>query len=235
MILLIEPNKTISKRLCDMLDKERIITVTSIPSTLEMIVKFKNNFNLIIANIRILNNMLATGTLTRLCEKLYIQIPPVLVLFRKGDDKIKMQIEQEYPNYVLLDYEKDDNSFPEKYIGAVEELHPDANVSLSDANDVWLRGEEHEVFLDPQKWLVEQGFLSTIDISKIGKLTHEMEQMIPLMKQMLTMFEKDNTIEKNNASKEMDYKKKYIDLKEKYNMLFEQLQDLTDYIDKKKQ
>lgn len=235
MILLIEPNKTISKRLCDMLDKERIITVTSIPSTLEMIVKFKNNFNLIIANIRILNNMLATGTLTRLCEKLYIKIPPVIVLYRKGDDKIKEQVEQNYPDYILLEYEKDDNSFPEKYIGAVEKLHPDANVSLNDANDVWLRGEEHEAFLDPQKWLVEQGFLKTLERSKFGKLTREMEQMIPIMKRMMAMYEMDNPGELHNNTGNIDYKKMYFDLKEKYNMLFEQLQDLTDYIDKKKQ
>ena len=230
---MIEPNKTISKRLCDMLDKERIITVTSIPSTLEMIVKFKNSFNLIIANIRILNNMLATGTLTRLCERLYIEIPPILVLHRTGDEKIKEQIEHDYPAYVLLEYEKDDNSFPEKYLGAIRKLCPDANISLNDANDVWLRGEEHEVFLDPQKWLVEQGFLEAFEKTKFHKLTREMEQMIPLIKRMLTMFETDSKTENKNAAHEIDYEKKYFDLKDKYYLLFEQLQDLTKDIDKK--
>ena len=230
---MIEPNKTISKRLCDMLNKERIITVTTIPSTLEMIVKFKNNFNLIIANIRILNNMLATGTLTRLCEKLYIEIPPILALHRTGDEKIKEQIEHDHPEYLLLEYVKDDNSFPEKYLGAIEKLHPEANVSLNDANDVWLRGEEHEAFLDPQKWLVEQGFLEALQKTKFHKLSREMEQMIPLIKQMLTTFELDSKTENKNAEKEIDYEKKYFDLKDKYYLLFEQLQDLTKDIDKK--
>jgi hypothetical protein len=233
MILLIEPNKAISKRLCDMLDKERIITVRAIPAALEMIVKFKNNFNIIITNIRILNNMLATGTLTRLCEKLYIEIPPILVLYRKGDEKIKEQIEQAYPEYVLLEYDKDDNSFPEKYLMAIQELYPDAHVSLNDANDVWLRGEEHEAFLDPQKWLVEQGFLEALGKTKFRKLTQEMEQMIPLMKRMLKTYEVDSAEESNNAADTVDYKQMYFDLKKKYDMLFEQLKDLTNFIDKK--
>ena len=108
-------------------------------------------------------------------------------------------------------------------------------MSLNDANDVWLKGEEHQAFLDPQKWLVEQGFLNALDIAKINKLTNEMEKMIPLMKRMLAMFEMNSANEKNDAGEETDFKKKYFNLKKKYNQLFQQLQDLTEFIDKKKQ
>ncbi|MGB7055000.1 MAG: hypothetical protein WBE28_06750, partial [bacterium] len=86
MILLIEPNRKIRKRICDLLIRERIIAVGTYAETLEMIAKFQRRLNVIIANIRVLNDILNKKTLFRLCQKLHIEVPPILALFRKGDE-----------------------------------------------------------------------------------------------------------------------------------------------------
>ena len=96
MILFIEPNRKIRKRICDLLSRERIIAVGSYAETLEMIAKFQKRLNIIIANIRVLDDILNKKTLFRLCDKLRINVPPILAIYRKGDDKIQEKFEEKY-------------------------------------------------------------------------------------------------------------------------------------------
>ena len=71
MILLIEPDKAIRKKLSDLLSRERIIGVDSAQQTLEMILKFKDNLNVIIANIRLLREAISRDIISKLCQKLF--------------------------------------------------------------------------------------------------------------------------------------------------------------------
>jgi len=226
MILLIEPNKNIRKRLCDLLNRERIIGIDSLPQTFEMICKFKNSIHIIIANIRLLHDIVSKGTLFRLCEKLYVDIPPILAFYRKGDEKIKHEFEKNYQQYKLIDYDKDDTSFPERYIMAIKELYPEVIADINKATEVWLKGEEPETLIDHREWLEKEGFIKTMENLKIGKLTQDMEQIIPLMKKMLS--EEKKLLKNKTKKQEIDYKRMYFELKQKHDELLKYVKELID-------
>ena len=193
----------------------------------EIVNKFKNNINIIIANIRLLKDILVRGTFFRLCEKLYIEKPPILALYRKGDEKIKEKFEKNKLPCKLVKFDKEDNSFPERYINAIRELYPDVIAELEKANEVWLRGDELEQPFDPREWLVKEGFLSTIQKSEIGKLAKDMEKILPLIKKKL-LEEKPLEKKKQRQEKTIDYKKKFFELKKKYDELRKYVEELID-------
>lgn len=226
MILLIEPNKNIRKRLCDLLNRERIIGVDALPQTFEMICKFKNSVHIIIANIRLLHDIVSKGTLFRLCEKLYVEVPPILAFYRRGDEEIKRDFEENYRQYKLIDYDKDDTSFPERYIMAIRELYPEVIADINKATEMWLKGDEPETPIDHRKWLEEQGFVEAMENLKIGKLTQDMEQIIPLMKKMLS--EEKKLLKNKTKKQEIDYKRMYFELKQKHAELLKYVKELVD-------
>ncbi len=189
MILLIEPDKTIRKKLCDLLSRERIVGVGSISETLEMICKFKNNFDIIIANTRLLNEIFAKGTLFRLCDKLYINVPPILGIYNKSDAEVVKQLKKIHEKCEFIEYDKKNNHFPEQYIQATKELFPQLIVDINKAKESWVIKMKHEEQVDPHAWLEQEGFLKTAKgIS-------------------------EKTIEKQE--KEKDYKNMYFDIKKK--------------------
>lgn len=145
--------------MCDLLSRERIIGVDSIPETLEMVCKFKNNFEVIIANIHLLYEILSKETLFRLCDKLYIDIPPLLGLYTKGDERIKKEFEKKYPHYKLVEYDEEDDHFPEQYIHALRELYPDVIADVNKATETWLKGEETRDLTEAREWLEQEGFI----------------------------------------------------------------------------
>lgn len=177
-----------------------------------MICKFKDNFDIIIANIRLLNDILSKGTLFRLCEKLYIKIPPILTFYRKGDGKIKEKLEKEYTQYKLIEYDKENTSFPERYILAVQALYSEVSVDIKKANEVWLRSDEPEVSFNPRQWLVQEGFMNAIESSKFGKIAEDMKEMIALIKKKLAA-ESEKEIKINERKQREDYKNMYFDIK----------------------
>jgi hypothetical protein len=158
MILIIEPHKSTRKILCDLLSRERIITADSIPESLEMLCKFRNNFNLIISNIQTLYDIFSRGTMFKLCEKLYISVPPILGLFTKVDETIKAVFEKKYKQYKLIEY-SEDVTFPGRYIEAVKELYPDVIIDLAKAQEAWSRKDEVKEPIDTRAWLEQEGFI----------------------------------------------------------------------------
>lgn len=228
MILLLEPNKRIRKRLCDLLSRERILAIGSYAETLEMIAKFKNRINIIIANIRMFKDILLRGTLFRLCQKLYIEIPPILVLYRRGDEKIKEEFEKNKIQYSIIEFDGEDTSFPERYIAAIKNLYPEVIADIDKATEMWLKGEESETPKDHRKWLEEEGFLTAMENLKIGKLTRDVEQIIPLMKKMLSGEKQGPQEKKQKKKQETDYKRMYLELKQKYDELLKYVKELVD-------
>jgi len=124
-----------------------------------MVCKFKNNFEVIIANIHLLYQILSRETLFRLCKRLYIDIPPLLGLYTKGDEKIKEEFEKKYSQYRLIEYDEEDDHFPERYIHALKELYPDVVVDVNKATETWLKGEETKELIEARKWLEQEGFI----------------------------------------------------------------------------
>lgn len=206
MILLIEPDETIRKKLCDLLSRERIVGVGSIPETLEMICKFKNNFDIIIVNIRLLNEIFAKGTLFRLCDKLYIKVPPILGIYNKSDAEVVKQLKKIHEKCEFIEYDKENSRFPEQYIQAIKELFPQLIVDINKAKESWVIKKKHEEQVDPHAWLEQEGFLKTAKgISEKTIEKHEEKQ-----------------------KKEKDYKSMYFDIKKKYDELVKYVKELAD-------
>lgn len=226
MILLIEPNRKIRKKVCDLLSRERIIAVGTYAETLEMIAKFQRRLNIIIANIRVLNDILNKKTLFRLCQKLYIEVPPILVLFRKGDEKIKKQIEEKYEQYKIVEYDGDDTSFPERYITAVKEIYPEVIAEIDKANELWLRDDEPETTNDPREWLVKEGFLDVLEDTKYGKIAKEMEKVLPIIQKMMSTAESTETPVAKKDQGKTDYEKQYLAMKRKFDLLVKYIREL---------
>jgi len=225
MILLVEPNIHVRKRLCDLIRRERIIGIDTYPQTLEMVAKFRNNINIIIANIRLLKDILLRGTLFKMCQKLYIEMPPILVLYRKGDEKIKDEFEKDKLQFKLIKYDSEDNSFPERYIQAVRELYPEVIADAKKAMEVWLKGDQSQSFEEVRNWLVKEGFLEAIEHSQIGKLAQDITQIIPMVKKILA---EEKELSKKEAQIERDYKKMYFELRQKYDKLIEYMNKIVD-------
>ena len=78
MILIIETDVTMRKKLSDLLDRERIIGIDSVQQMLEMICKFKNNLNFIVADIHQLHEIISKKAVFRLCDRFHIDTPHVL-------------------------------------------------------------------------------------------------------------------------------------------------------------
>ncbi|MGD8978787.1 MAG: hypothetical protein PVH23_01805 [candidate division WOR-3 bacterium] len=226
MILLIEPNRKIRKRICDLLSRERIIAVGTYAETIEMIAKFQRRLNIIITNIRILDDILKKKTLFRLCQKLAIDVPPILSLFRKGDDKIKERIENEYAEYKFVEYDGDDTSFPDRYIAAVKELYPEVIAQIDKANELWLRGDAPETVIDAREWLIKEGFLDVLEETKYGKIAKEMEEVLPIIKKMVSTADSHESPVINKDQSNSEYKKQYLDLKRKFDLLVKYIREL---------
>jgi hypothetical protein len=229
MILLIEPNKKIRKRLCDLLSRERILAIGSYAETLEMIAKFKNRINIIITNIRLFKDILLRGTLFRLCQKLYIEIPPILALYRRGDEKIKEEFEKNKISCSIIKLDCEDTSFPERYIMAIKDLYPEVIAEISKATEIWLKDEEPEILIDHRKWLEEEGFLEAMENLKIGKLTKDVEQIIPLIRKMLSEEKKKPQEKRPTKKQEVDYKRMYFKLKQRHDELLKYVKELVDF------
>ncbi len=83
MILIIESDITIRKKLSDLLSKERIIGTDSMQQMLEMICKFKNEVNVIVADIHQFHEIISKKVIFRLCERFHIDAPPIIGVYKK--------------------------------------------------------------------------------------------------------------------------------------------------------
>ena len=208
------------------MSRERILAIGSYADTLEMIAKFKNRINIIIANIRLFQDILLRGTLFRLCQKLYIEIPPVLVIYRRGDEKIKEEFEKNKVPCSFVKFDGEDTSFPERYIDKIRELYPDVIANMKQAYDSWLQGDTPAAD-NAHDWLVKEGFLKAIEGSKIGKIAKDMEIFMPLIKKMISATELDEDKKTRQRAPIKDYKKEYYELKKKYDLLVRYVKELA--------
>jgi hypothetical protein len=227
MILLIEPDQKIKKKLCDLTSRERIIGVDSYIQILEMLCKFKNRFDLIIANIHPLNDALSQQTLFKLCDKLHIVVPPILGIYREGDEQIVEDFKKNNGQCKLIKYSEEDEVFPETYIQAIKELYPVLIADIDKAKEIWLEKEKTEESIDPRKWLKEEGFIKVVESDNIESSNGNTGELITSVEEMLV----DETAEKiENVDELVDYKKMYFELKKKHEELLKQVTDLTEQI-----
>lgn len=213
MILIIESDMIIRKKLSDLLNKERIIGIDSMQQMLEMICKFKNDISVIVADIHQLHEIISKKVIFRLCDRFHIDTPPIIGIYKKGDENIQKEFEKNNIGYKLLKYNDKDRSFPELYIETIKEVYPQVHADIEKAREIWLEEKETEDFVDIRKWIEEEGFLEIVDKMKIGESD-----------------KKDNTGKSKIKKSTKDYKKLYFEIKQKYDELLEYVKELTDSV-----
>jgi hypothetical protein len=213
MILIIESDATVRKKLCDLLHRERIIGVDSVQQMLEMICKFRNNLDAIVTDIHQLHEITSKKIVFRLCDKLHIDTPPMIGIYRKGDENIKKELKEKNIGYKLLLYNDKDYSFPEQYIETIKEVYPGVHADIAKARNIWLRKTEDDDLVDIREWIKEEGFLKIIDDMKIRESG-----------------KKNGTGVSKTKKTRKDYKKMYFELKQKYDELLKYVRDLADSV-----
>ncbi len=207
MILLLESESGVRKKLSDLLPRERIIGVGNKQQILEALVRHRNKFNLIIADIRLLKEVLSEQTILKLCKKLSITMPPIVGFFKEGDKKLK-NFKETREEYKIIKYDEQDHKFPSEYIKAIKDVYSELNVDINKANEVWLKGSETQDLLDVQSWLKDEGFIKKARKAKTPR--------------------KEKSIEKEPEEEIHDYKKAYFEIKKKYDELLKYVKELTD-------
>jgi DNA-binding NtrC family response regulator len=213
MILIIESDIIIRKKLSDLLSKERIIGIDSVQQMLEMICKFKNNVNVMVADIHQLHEIISKKVVFRLCDRFHIDAPPIVGIYTDGDENIKKEFERDNIGYKLLKYNDKDCSFPEQYIETIKEVYPQVHADIEKAREIWLEEKETEDFVDIRKWIEEEGFSEIVDKMKIGESD-----------------KKASTGKSKIKKSTKDYKKLYFELKQKYDELLKYVKELTDSV-----
>lgn len=205
MIILIEPNKSLQKILGELLHHERIITINSSQQALEMLCKYQRKVDVIVADINLLNEMVADKMIYKLCDKLAIKTPPMIAIYRSSDTRIKEQLEKKAKKCIFLAFGEKDHAFPEHYIETLRKVYPGVRTDLEGAKEAWRRKEDADDLVDLRKWMMEEGLLDKNDIAP--------------------------TEEKSGSKKqEKDYKKMYFEIKKKYDELLKYMNDLIDSV-----
>lgn len=208
MILLAEDDINARKKLCDILHRERIIVVGSPKSVLEALVQHKGKFNAIIANTRLVRGITSNDILNKLCKKIEIKVPPIIGIYKKGEEQVVKKIIEKSNDQKFVKYDEKDKNFPTKYIKAIKEHYNDLLVDDTHINEDWTKGEEKQDMDDVRTWLNKEGFAEK-----------------PSAKAKTTKTKKDD---KPIDDKNVDYKKLYFEVKEKYDELLSYIHELTD-------
>lgn len=208
MILLVEEDKTVGKKLCDMLNQERIITVGSAQQVLEALVHHKSSLKVIIANASAVRAITSNNLIMKLCEKIKMEIPPIIGFYRKGQEQLVKKIIENRHELKFVKYDDKDANFPTKYVRAIKDQYPDLRVDLNKTMTGWPVSEEKQDIEDVRSWLSKEGFVKKPSTSAKDK--EEKKDAKPI------------------DDKNVDYKKLYLEVKEKYDELLKYIHELTD-------
>jgi len=244
MILLIEPDKTVKKKLCDLLNKERVIGVDSVQQSLEVLCKFKSDLNVIILNIHLLREILSNQIVFRLCQKLCFDTPPILGIYKNSDKKIKEEFEKDNKQYRLIEYNEKDYSFPGQFIQAMKEIYPGLNADIEKARESWKKEERGEDLTKVRKWMKEEGlyveeapviYIEDLkeEAKKKGGIKNEVAEKIADIEESGLLTEEPEKEEKITQRIDVNeyYKKLYFKFKKKYDELLKYVKELMDTIE----
>jgi len=223
MILLLEADKNLGKKLCDLLERERLVVVETERQILEMVVKYKDDIKAIIANHRQFSVILAHQLITQVCLKLDIKLIPAVGYHKQGDPEPQAE-HRSMPGYRLIDCDEVDPGFPEKFIKTLREAYPDVNVEIEKAKILW--AAKPEDLMDVGKWLEEVGF------GQMDKIAQTAAPVVPKTKPKPPSPEppkKPPARPKKSPEPPQgppDYKKLYEDLKKEHEILKKKHDDL---------
>lgn len=206
MILLAEKDAALRKKLCDMLNRERIIGVASKQQVLEALAQHQKKLNAIIADASLLSSILSNDTIVNLCMKLAIPIPPIVVLYRPEQETIIKMIGNGKYHFEFVEFDERDENFPDQYIRAILRVYPEISIDMSKAHQVWKGDIEGRNAVDVREWLNESGFTETGGKKEPAGATEK-----PVTKAVPAATE---------------YKKLYFELRKKYDQLMADFEDM---------
>jgi hypothetical protein len=232
MIILIEPDKDVRKNVADLMSRERIIGVDSIQESLQMILKFKNDLDLIVANVNLLSEMLSKHIIERVCQRLSIDIPPIIAIYKESEEEAKDEFMCEYTGYRVLKYADKDLGFPNRYLEIVQKSCPELVIDYESAREAWLKKQQPQDLVDPRQWLEEEGFLTAAPASEPDDTEKGADELVNSLQTMLEGETAPPPEKEEQVEKEEDYKQMYLDLKKKYEELLKNLRTFTESVTK---
>jgi hypothetical protein len=222
MIILIEPDKDIRKNLADLVSRERLIGVDSIQESLQMILKFKNDLDLIVAHVNLLSEMLSKHIIERVCQRLSIGIPPIIGIYKQGEESAKNIFANQYKTYKIIRYAENDLGFPNRYLEVIQKACPELVIDYENAREAWLKLQQPQELVDPRKWLEEEGFLDKVKVPEQENPDKSADDIVTSIQSLLDEEETDTAEpvpQAATADAEQDYKTMYVELKKKYDEL----------------
>ena len=163
------------------------------------------------------------GTLFRLCQKLDIDIPPIVGLYSEADESAKSEFQKYFKQYKLIKYDEKNIDFPKLYISEVRGFYPAVIADVNKAKEIWLQKEESQDLIDPRKWLEEEGFLEPSQKKQTEYDGKEIEEFIPSLEKMIADEEREMVDDENDNN----YKDLFLEYKKKYNELLQYMNELT--------
>jgi len=224
--MIIDANTDMRKKLCDLLKKERIIPVDSVTAALEKICHFRSEINGLIVNLNFLPEIYERQTIRKLCNKLYINEPPIIGYYMAGQIKQKEDLTARGAVYPLLECDETDLNFPDRYIAEIVKIYPELNFDIEKAHYYWAKTPEQAAveLIDPRKWLEEEGFIDVKELAeKKDNKSPVLENTILAIKSML-----ESQIE--GEAPNVDYKQLYLTTKNQHDQLKYYVRELIEMI-----
>ena len=237
MIILIEPDKNVRKNLADLLSRERLIGVDSIQQCLQMILKYKNDLDLIVANVNLLSEMLSKHIIERVCQRLSIGLPPVIGIYKHGEEDAKNTFVHQHGSYRVIQYVEKDLGFPNRYLEVIQKACPELVIDYERAREVWLKIQQPQELVDPRQWLEEEGFLQAQPSQAVEQENPDKgdEDVITSIQALLDEEETETAEpvqEETSAESKQDYKTMYVELKKKYDELLQSVRVFMESVSK---
>jgi hypothetical protein len=235
MIILVEPDKDIRKNLADLLSRERLIGVDSIQQSLQMILKYKNDLDLIVANVNLLSEMLTKHIIERVCQRLSINIPPVIGIYKQGEEESRDIFASQYKAYKVIKYAEKDLGFPNRYLEVIQKACPELVIDYESAREAWLKLQQPQELVDPRKWLEEEGFIETIKVPEQDNPDKSADDIVTSIQSLLDEEETEiaePALQETKKETEQDYKTMYVELKKKYDELLKSVRAFMESVSK---
>lgn len=226
MLILIDADTPLRKKLCDVLKKERIIPVDSVTAALEKICHFRSEINVVIAKLDYLVEIFERQTIKKVCYKLYINEPPIIGYYTPNQEKMRIEFARRGATYPLLECSEADLRFPDHYIAEIIKAYPELNYDLGKAYYYWAKTPEQVAaeYIDPRQWLQEQGFIEILELAeKEENKSLVLENTILAIRAMLET-------QIDGEVKNFDYKQLYLDTKKQYDQLTQYVRELIEMI-----
>jgi hypothetical protein len=231
MIILVEPDKDIRKHLADLISRERIVGVDSIQEALQMFLKFKNDLDLVVANVNLLSEMLSKQLIERVCQKLSISVPPVVAIYKQSEEEAKNVFINQHKGHKVIKYADNDLGFPNRYLEVIQKACPGLVIDYEKARDAWLKKQQPGDFIDPRTWLAEEGFLEAVRRPEPEMTEKAPDDIVSSIQNLLDEAAVEHAQHKEKESKE-DYKKMYLELKQKYEALLKNVKAFMESVTK---